>query len=378
MKFNKEVISGIAKLNDWTDFEEFVARLYRNNPEEPIVEMNVLRRGGSKRLREVDVLVKFRTLPENFTLGVECKFWNKKVNGDVVDIVVAEKEDLNIDRFAIITTIGYESGAKEYAAYKGVDIFVVRPTVDADFIDTGKIVKALLSIRGSQPIKIKIEAQIKGLLSEREAANQFIQERISRADIEPDGELDTALDLHHYTISTDPVTHKQQCNQGERYGSLLKIVHDAWEEEYQKWHKGGDPTLSVTLDTAGLGIFLEQYKCVAFVKEISFEIEYSESRTQYEVDRAQHFPLVLENIIKRSAQLIRDEKNPDLGYRLFDAVDEIPPDSIGRDGIHITMYVRKPISANGPVEEDTETYVIAFLSPKTLGWKLYQPASSRA
>ena len=70
LKFNKEVISGIAKLNDWTDFEEFVARLYRNNPEEPIVEMNVLRRGGSKRLREVDVLVKFRTLPENFTLGV--------------------------------------------------------------------------------------------------------------------------------------------------------------------------------------------------------------------------------------------------------------------------------------------------------------------
>ncbi|MNE21010.1 hypothetical protein D3C80_1141580 [compost metagenome] len=329
-------------------------------------------------MREVDVLVSFRASCGNITLGVECKFWSKKVNGDVVDVVVAKKEDLDIDRFAIITTIGYESGAKEYAAYKGVDIFVVRPTVDADFIDTGKIVKVLLSIRGARPIKIKIEAQIKGSLSEREAANQFLQERISRADIEPDGELDKDLDLHYYTVCTDPVTSKQQCNQGGRYGSLQEIVYDAWEEEYQKWHKGGDPTLSVTLDTAGLGIFLEQYKCVAFIKEITFEIEYSESRTHFEIDRAQHFPFVLENIIKRSTQLIRDEKNPDLGYRLFDAIDKIPSDSIGRDGVHITMYVRKPISANGPAKEDTETYVLALLSPKTLGWKLYQPALSRA
>ncbi|WP_026602170.1 hypothetical protein [Methylomonas sp. 11b] len=75
MNQNKEIISQIAGIENWSEFEEFVKGLYAQNEGTIHVERNYKAKGASGRNREVDVLVKFGFNPHIITLGIECKYW---------------------------------------------------------------------------------------------------------------------------------------------------------------------------------------------------------------------------------------------------------------------------------------------------------------
>jgi hypothetical protein len=111
---NKLAIEKIIGLEDWSKFEEFISQLYKKHSQTKKVIKNYKTQGKSGRNREVGVLVK-----------------------------------LGIDKFAIVTTEGYERGADLYAKDQLIDLFIIRPVNDDDFGYTGQKINIRFQAYGS-------------------------------------------------------------------------------------------------------------------------------------------------------------------------------------------------------------------------------------
>ena len=112
-------------LINWKEFELFIKRLYEQD-EELDVEHDVTLTGKSNAKRQIDVLIKHKTLFHEYITIVECKRWKHRVDRSRVDILYAAMDDLNASKGVIFTTVGYEKGALEYAKSKNIDLFLVR------------------------------------------------------------------------------------------------------------------------------------------------------------------------------------------------------------------------------------------------------------
>jgi hypothetical protein len=134
----------LSQIVDWKDFEQFVAQLYRDDPN-LIVQHDITLTGKSGAKRQIDVLVTSRVKFHTIITLIECKYWKVKVDRATVDVVAAAIEDLNISKGVIFTTIGYEEGAQSYAKSKSIDIFIVRELKDEEWGLPG---------RGHAPLKL--------------------------------------------------------------------------------------------------------------------------------------------------------------------------------------------------------------------------------
>lgn len=130
----------IDKLIDWQEFEKFVQRLYKEDPN-LIVEHNVMLVGNSGAKYQIDVLITHNSKSITNKTIVECKRWKKKVNRQVVNVLYAAMEDLNATHGIIFTTEGYESGAKKYAKSKNIEIFKIRELKPEEWGKPGRSIK---------------------------------------------------------------------------------------------------------------------------------------------------------------------------------------------------------------------------------------------
>lgn len=351
MKHNKDVISELAKIENWSEFEEFVKRLYEGNSGAICVERNYIQKGQSGRKREVDVLVKFGFNPHIISLGIECKYWSNKIDGDIIDIAAAKRDDLRLDKYAVISTMGYEAGAELYAKSKGIDLFIIRPSSDNDFGYTGKVVKFVLEMCGSSPTGINFNAQVIAEQGKESFAAQYVKSKISDIKFcDDDSGIDPQLDLHHYN-SIPTLGGGVIYTQGERVENLVKIIYNAWADQNSKFW-GGTPASRThrILFKKPTAIFLP-HRIIATIKEINFRIEYIKCISEFEIDRGLQHPLVLENVIERAITPIKSSQHDEVAnFSMCESTpiqdidySKTPEDVLGRDGARITLVMRKPL-----------------------------------
>lgn len=135
---------------DWKDFEKFVAEMYKDSADVE-VQHDVTLTGKYNDKRQVDVLVTQKTKLHTYKTIIECKFLSKeKVNRPIIDVLAAAIEDLDANKGVIITTVGFEAGAIEYAKGKNIDIFLIRNVLEEEWGNTGRKIKLWLQFFSAQ------------------------------------------------------------------------------------------------------------------------------------------------------------------------------------------------------------------------------------
>lgn len=132
-----------------TEYEQFVQAVYQavinaEGIENIKVQHNIQLLGKSGCEHQIDVYLEFRIAGQIYKTAIECKAFNKSVSiGWIRDFygVLVDVPGL-IGVFA--TLIGYQSGARKYAAHYGISLKELRKPVDADW--TGRLKDIYLNI----------------------------------------------------------------------------------------------------------------------------------------------------------------------------------------------------------------------------------------
>lgn len=375
MKYDKQVLSEIAGIENWEEFEEFVKRLYAKNKHSINVERNYRAKGASGRNREVDVRVTFGFNPHILSLGIECKYWSKKIDGDIIDVAAAKKDDLRLDKYAVITTVGFEAGAEIYAKSKGIDLFIIRPTVDDDFGYTGRVIKFKLRMQGSRPTDINVSCSIVAEQGHEEETADFVNSKIAVLSIPKDGETyDPDLELHRYSTRSFP-NGMVSFAKLEPIGNLLALIVNHWEVQNKKfWSQEPCTELHKIQFKEPTALFLSR-NTIAIINEINFRIQFLYLDSEFEIDRGKQYPLILENIIEKAVTpLIASytDTSPDFtmcesGPKQQVDLSTKPEDVVGRDGVTITIQLKKPLSLTEHAPDSRLYELVAH--ENTMIWK---------
>lgn len=130
-------INLLSKLFDWKGFETFVAEIYRSS-DEVEVSHDVIEYGKSGAKYQIDVRVIQKSKLHSIKILIECKFWQAKVDRQIINVVAAAIEDLSASKGVIFTTVGYEEGAIHYAKNKNIDIFIIREVQESEWGNPGR------------------------------------------------------------------------------------------------------------------------------------------------------------------------------------------------------------------------------------------------
>jgi hypothetical protein len=309
---DKETLRAITKVEDWRSFEAFIHDLYKKNSQVLSIEKNYKAEGISTRLREVDVLVRFGFPPHVLALGVECKYWSSKVDADVVDVAVAKRDDLRLDKFAIITTVGYEAGAAAYAASKGIDLFLVRAPNDDDFGYTGRTVKLTFNAYGSTVENVGVATKVISPMGAPPVAAQQAVARIANIKFTPPGssDVDHGVDIYRYSMFPTSAG-GALIAKGDLVDNLASLI-DKERMKHTKalFERRGHTRTAIIRFKSDSCIFVDN-GCVVHLDEIRFDIRYFLSVWKLEIDRAATHPLIIENVIQDTITPVRRDASND-------------------------------------------------------------------
>jgi len=352
MNYDKTIIEKIIGIENWSEFEEFIKNLYSKNSGTLHIERNYKTKGSSGRNREVDILVKFGFNPHVISLGIECKYWASKVDGDVIDVVAGKKEDLKIDKFAVITTVGFEAGAELYAKAKGIDIFIIRPTNDDDFGYSGRIVKFNLQAWGSRPIEIGFAASVIAEQGNVESTTNYAMGKLSAITfVDNESDLDRNIDLYRYTAFPLP-NGGTSFLRGAYVNNLAKLILETWRVHNENYYFGRQCSIAHKIKfREPTAIFIDS-RIPVLLNEINFKIQYFRHDWSFEVDRGEQYPIVLENIIEKAitpVQATKVDSSTDFSMDTSILKQEVdhskkPDDVVGRDGVSMKFLFKLPMN----------------------------------
>ena len=118
-------------MNPNTEYEKFAQEIYQGLlNEESIkaiqVQHNVKLRGKSGQLHQVDVYWEYEHAGVNHKVAIECKNYNKPVSVGKVRDFYGVLSDLNNVNGIMVTKVGYQKGAKEFATHYGINLKELR------------------------------------------------------------------------------------------------------------------------------------------------------------------------------------------------------------------------------------------------------------
>jgi hypothetical protein len=131
-------------IEDWGGFEKLVAELHETG--EVTVEHDVVLKGRSGTLRQIDVLVRHKQGLYEHLIVVECKYWNYRVERLHVDALATTVREVGASRGVIFSTKGFQSGAITQAEHEKIDLFIVRELTEEEWGLPGRVVNLLLQI----------------------------------------------------------------------------------------------------------------------------------------------------------------------------------------------------------------------------------------
>lgn len=116
-------------MNDNIEYEKFVQEIYQGLLiEEGItnsVQHNIKLQGKFSK-HQVDVYWEYRVAGINQRVAIECKNYNKELSIGKVRDFYSVLNDIGHTKGVMVTKIGYQRGAKEFAERCGIDLVVVR------------------------------------------------------------------------------------------------------------------------------------------------------------------------------------------------------------------------------------------------------------
>ncbi len=293
----------LNKIIDWKEFEKFVAELYKDDGD-VTVEHNVTLKGKSGASRQIDVLITRKTKLHSYQTMVECKYWNKRVERSVVDIVYAGMDDLNISKGVIFTTTGYEAGAIEYAKSKNIDIFLVRDLTPEEWGLPGQVIEFYLHLVTGILENIKFPGATGIPIVENYPTNYNLTIELSK---------DTTFSNEYQLFSI---------KDGKKGENLLQYILLARSKllsnltkDCFKLNEGNDCTMVITapviLDFSKFEYrqLRNQYGAIN-ISKISFDIKVYLSQSSIKIDRAEKYNIALsiQNYMENQVNLVYQEK----------------------------------------------------------------------
>ncbi len=112
---------------DWQEFEAVVRWIYEMMGKRLGVEVlcygaKCRHLGKSGVNHQIDVLTSHSDGLHTYQTAIECKWWNEKVNKDIVMKVDSIRADCNFEKAVIVTKVGFTDDAIAYAGYTNVQL----------------------------------------------------------------------------------------------------------------------------------------------------------------------------------------------------------------------------------------------------------------
>lgn len=152
---------------DWKTYESITRYIYETLGKQTGVKTidygNTCRVTGKSGItHQIDVLTEHSDGIHSYKTAIECKYWNKKVNKDIVMKLSETIEDARINKGVIVSKNGFTKDGLEYAKYRNIGLVELREIATKDLQNTSKemdIANFYINIKYSvtRPVLLKID-----------------------------------------------------------------------------------------------------------------------------------------------------------------------------------------------------------------------------
>ncbi|GGK27672.1 hypothetical protein GCM10007962_22410 [Yeosuana aromativorans] len=123
---------------DWKSYEEITRYIYEKLGEKSGVQVecfgnNCKVLGKSNVEHQVDVLTKHSDGIHTYKTAIECKYWEQKINKDIVMKVSEIIEDAGINKGVIVSKKGFTPDGISFAKYKNIGLVELREMEEKDW-----------------------------------------------------------------------------------------------------------------------------------------------------------------------------------------------------------------------------------------------------
>lgn len=152
---------------DWRTYESITKYIYETLGKQSGVKIKgygntckVTGKSGSRY--QIDVLASHSDGIHTYETAIECKYWEKKVNRDIVMKVFGILEDTNINKGVIVSKEGFTRDAIDYAKFKNIGLVTLREWNENDQNSTQKeielgVLKININIIATRPKLLQID-----------------------------------------------------------------------------------------------------------------------------------------------------------------------------------------------------------------------------
>ncbi|MBK7223502.1 MAG: restriction endonuclease [Saprospiraceae bacterium] len=125
---------------DWKEYEEITKYVYEtlgNAAGTKIVGHGRTCKveGKSGVSHQIDILTSHSDGVHNYRTAIECKYWDKKINKEIVMKIAEIIEDSGINKGVVVSKMGFTEDAISFAEYKNVGLVELREMEKRDWQD---------------------------------------------------------------------------------------------------------------------------------------------------------------------------------------------------------------------------------------------------
>lgn len=129
---------------DWKKYETITKYIYETLGKESGVKIECFGNnckviGKSNVKHQIDVLTMHSDGIHTYKTAIECKYWNEKINKDIVMKVAEIIEDAGINKGVIVSKKGFTQDGLDFAKYKNIGIVELREIDDEDLKSHPKV-----------------------------------------------------------------------------------------------------------------------------------------------------------------------------------------------------------------------------------------------
>lgn len=123
---------------DWETYEETVKNIYAalgaRNEVEIVCHGNTCKCLGKSQVNhQIDVITSFTDGIHTYKTAIECKYWNQKINKEIVMKSIGIRNDCDFNKGVIVSRFGFTADAIQYAQHNNIGLIELRDAVEEDF-----------------------------------------------------------------------------------------------------------------------------------------------------------------------------------------------------------------------------------------------------